>query len=135
MTDNPPPNQELKDELRNLGQNLVDALRATWNSPERRRLQDEVTAGLTDLTTTIKQEADHIQESPTGQRLRTEVDDLHQRVRDGEIENQLRTELLGALRIINQELQKVVGHWNVAEKPPASEPPVDAPPSDTQPGS
>ena len=47
MTDDTPtPENELADELRNLGHNLKGILQAAWESEERRKLQNEIQAGL-----------------------------------------------------------------------------------------
>ena len=118
MTDDTPtPENELADELRNLGHNLKGVLQAAWESEERRKLQIEIQAGLAELQKTV---ADFTA-SPTGQRLKADVQDLGGRVRSRQVESQLRNDLLAALRTINAELEK------------ASKKGKDAPPSDTPP--
>lgn len=118
MTDDTPtPENELADELRNLGHNLKGILQTAWESEERRKLQNEIQAGLAELQKTVADFAT----SPTGQRLKAEAQDLGGRVRSGQVESQLRSDLLAALRTINAELQK------------ASKKGKDAPPSDTPP--
>lgn len=113
MTDTPPnPQENLSDEFRRLGQNLVDTMRSAWDSPERKRLQDEIGDGLDELAKTIRLEVDAFQQSPTGQRIRSDVEDFRQRVRKGEVEEKLREDLLAALRAINDELKKVSARWS-----------------------
>jgi len=129
MSDNQTPENDLVDEFRSLGKNLVDALRAAWDSPERKKLEKEISAGLNDLAKTLNTEAKNFSESPTGQQLKTDFDDLNQRMRSGEIENQVRNELLGALRTVNEELQKVTGRWGGAGTSPSSTPAPDEQPS------
>ena len=103
MTDDTPtPENELADELRNLGHNLKGILQAAWESEERRKLQNEIQAGLAELQKTV---AD-FSASPSGQRLKFEMQDLGERVRSGQVESQLRDDLLAALRTINAELEK-----------------------------
>ena len=103
MTDDTPtPENELADELRNLGHNLKGILQAAWESEERHKLQKEIQAGLAELQKTV---AD-FSASPSGQRLKAEVQDLGERVRGGHVETQLRNDLLTALRAINAELEK-----------------------------
>jgi hypothetical protein len=82
MTEERPPEENLTDELRRLGKNLSEALRSAWESPERRRLQQEL-----------------------------EVEDVRQKVRSGEAETRVREELVNALRTVNAELQKVSERW------------------------
>jgi hypothetical protein len=91
--DNPERPNDIADEFRQLGENLVQALRSAWESPERQKLQDEIEAGLDQFATTIKQEADSFQESPTGQRLKSDIEDFRQRVESGEVVDKARDEL------------------------------------------
>jgi len=117
MTDQPNPEQtnsddDLTNEFRILGQTLVEAMRTAWESPERQRLQQEIETGLNEFGATIRQESDAFRESPTGQRLKTEFDNLQERIRSGETENRLRQELLAALRSINAELKKATQRWS-----------------------
>ncbi len=117
MTDNPSPESNTPEssvaaELRELGKNLVEAIRAAWEQPERKRFQQEVANGLTDLGNTLKTEATKLQEHPTTQRIRTNVSTAGQRIRNGEVEDKVREDLLSALRVANQQLQQTVQHLN-----------------------
>ncbi|HSO27166.1 MAG TPA: hypothetical protein VLS48_03795 [Anaerolineales bacterium] len=111
------PEENLADEIRALGQNLIQVLRSAWDHPERKRLQRELENGLYDLSNTVNREMEEFKESPTGQRLRTDVENLQERVRTGEAEAKVRSELLHIMRTINQELQKVT---QPGASPPAS---------------
>lgn len=128
MNEKPNPEENLTDEFRNLGENLIKTISAAWERPERKKLQQEIEEGLTEMAKTIKKETDSFKESPTGQQFKTDVEDLRQRVRSGEAETAIRSELLKALRTINAELDKAVNRikedkpTSGAEKPP--EPPV-----------
>ena len=108
----PPPGDEplneLADELRALGQNLQAALKSAWESEERKKLQTEIESGLSDLARTLNQAAKDFGESPAGQTLKSDVQDFQERVRTGEVEQKVRSELLGALRAVNTELQKAI---------------------------
>jgi hypothetical protein len=114
MTENPKPEDNLEDEFRNLGQNLVEALRAVWDSPERKRLQQEIGNGLTDMNATLKKEFENFDSSETGQRLKSDVENLRQRVRSGEAEVKARNELLNALRVANESIRKATASWKSA---------------------
>lgn len=111
MTDNPQNEGNLSEEFRTLGENLLKALHSVWDSPERRNLQQEIEDGLTQLATTLKAEASTFNESPAGQQLKSDFEDLRQRVRSGEAEAKAREELLKALKLVNAELDKAVSRW------------------------
>ena len=55
----------------------------------------------------LKGAAQEVSSGETGQRLKAEVEDLGQRVKSGQVESQLRRDLLSALQTINRELQKM----------------------------
>ena len=54
--DNPEKPNDIAEEFRMLGENMVQALRSAWESPERKKLQDEIEAGLNQFATTIKRD-------------------------------------------------------------------------------
>lgn len=100
------PESEVAQEFRRLGDNFQDILRVAWESPERKKLQSEIKAGLTELEASLNKAATELRESPTGQRLETEVKNLGERVRSGEVESRLRNDLLSLLRQLNIRLEE-----------------------------
>ena len=102
-----PPEGDLHNEFEQLGQNLKAALKTAWESEESRKLQAELKSGMAALEVGLHQAAQEVTSGETGQRLKAEVDDLGQRVKSGQVESQLRKDLLSALRTINSELQKM----------------------------
>jgi hypothetical protein len=106
MTEPRPSFEELGEELRSLGANLRKVLQAAWESDERRRAQEDIERGLDDLARTLRTAGQEFAASPTGQRLREDVRDLHERMRNREVDTRVRDELLSALRRVNEELSK-----------------------------
>jgi hypothetical protein len=117
MDDKAKSQDSLVEEFRNLGQNLINALRSAWESQERKLIQNEIEEGLADLAVTFKQEAAAFRDSPSGQRLKADAEELRQRMRSGEVESRAHTELVNALRLINSELKKVTASFNENESP------------------
>ena len=106
MTEPRPSFEELGDELRSLGANLRQVLQAAWESDERRRAQEDIERGLDDLARTLRTAGQEFAASPTGQRLRDDVRDLHERLRSSDVDARIREDLLAALRRVNEELGK-----------------------------
>jgi chemotaxis protein histidine kinase CheA len=106
MNDNPNSEENLTDEFRSLGQNLLETLHAAWERPERKKLQQELEDGLSELVNTLKTEADTFASSSTAQKVKTEAEDLRQRVQTGEVDTAIRSELLKVLQTVNAELKK-----------------------------
>jgi hypothetical protein len=115
MSDNPSGNENIKDAFHQLGENLVRTVRAAWEAPERQKLQQEIETGLSDLADTVRKEVNTFNESPTGQKLKTEMTDLYQGVRTTVSETSLRDELLKALNVVNKELESVAAKIKRAE--------------------
>jgi ElaB/YqjD/DUF883 family membrane-anchored ribosome-binding protein len=111
MSQTEPRKENLSEEFRNLGENLVGLLRAVWESPERQDLQQEIESGINQLNNTVKTEMDSFSESPTGQRLKSDVQAVNEKIRSGETQEKIRDELLQALKTINDELQKASSRW------------------------
>jgi hypothetical protein len=112
MSDQTENEGNLSEEFRVLGENLLKTLRSVWESPEFRKLQQEMEEGLAQLGTTLKEETSSFKESPAGQQLRSDFEDLRQRVRSGELEAKAREELLNTLRMVNAELDRAASRWS-----------------------
>ena len=100
------PESELSAELSELGRNLKNAAQAAWESEESRRLQQELKRGFAELEAGLREASDEFSRGETGQRMRTEAREFRERVRSGQVESQLRADLLAALRTVNAELKK-----------------------------
>jgi wyosine [tRNA(Phe)-imidazoG37] synthetase (radical SAM superfamily) len=116
MSENPQDSESLADAFHKLGVNLVETLRSAWDTPERKKLQQEVEESLVSLSASVKNEFDTFNESPTGQRLKADVEDLRERVRSGEAETQVRLELIKALQLVNTELEKAASRLKRSEE-------------------
>jgi hypothetical protein len=112
MSESTPPEENLADEFRNLGKNLANALQAAWDNPERKRIVKEVETNLNELGDTLKNEAEHFSESPTAQRLKSDIEQLGERVRSSETQEKVRREVIKILQSANNELKKVIDRWS-----------------------
>lgn len=110
-------------ELQELGRNLANILKDAWDSEERRRLQEEIRAGMSDLSSTVDKAVSEFHSSPTGQRMKEDIRDFRERVRAGEVDQKIRNEILTALKRVNEELEKAT-----KKTPPPPPPPTDVPP-------
>lgn len=109
----------ISEQLNELGKNLRDALHNAWSSEERRKLQQDIEEGMADLGATLSQAAKDFSSTPTGKTITEDVKDLQQRWKSGEVGSKVHSEVVDALRRVNDELQKAAG-----KTPP---PPPDKP--------
>ncbi|NPV86864.1 MAG: hypothetical protein HPY45_12740 [Anaerolineae bacterium] len=104
--DHPFQDGNLGEELHNLGKNIGALLRSAWQSPERQKLQEDIESGLADLVATLNSAAEEFRQSETGKQVQAEIEDIKQRLQNGELENKIRNDLYTILRQINAELEK-----------------------------
>ncbi len=116
--DNKASNDNIGDQLNELGKNLRAALQTAWESEERRKLQQEIEEGLANLGASLSQASKDFSNSPTGKTIKEDVEDLHERWRTGEVGSRVRSEVSEALRKVNEELQKAT-----RKNPPPSDKP------------
>jgi len=99
-------NENIGDQLNELGKNLLAALQTAWESEERKKVQKEIEDGLANLGASLSQAAQEFSSSATGQSLKEDVRDIRERWESGEVGSKVRTEVSEALRKVNEELQK-----------------------------
>ena len=107
MTDHTPPQNDLKSEFENLAHNLKQALQTAWESDERKQLQSEIETGLTQVADAMNEAFDTFKQSDVGEQFINDIEDFGDRVRSGEVETKVRTDLTEAMRKLNTELEKV----------------------------
>ncbi len=112
MSENPEQEENLASEFRALGKNLVSALNAAWESPERKRIQSEVLSGLNELGATLQKEVENLSNSDASQQVKSSVEQIGERIRSSEAQTKVRQELLSALKTANLEIQKVIDRWS-----------------------
>lgn len=95
---------KISDDFKQLGDNLVEVLRAAWERPERKAIQEELETGLNELGAALNRAAGEFTESETGQKLKADVVDLKNRVESGEVEGAIREDVRAALSAVNKEL-------------------------------
>jgi hypothetical protein len=108
MEEKQKPEGSLAEEFRELGKNLTEAMHAAWDSPERKRLQEEISNGLNELGNTLRDEARHFKSSPAGMRIKAEAEEVRDRIRSGEMEGKARSELVAALHKANDMLRQAI---------------------------
>ncbi|HEX9092039.1 MAG TPA: hypothetical protein VF831_11150 [Anaerolineales bacterium] len=99
-------NEDIGDQLDELGKNLLAALQSAWESEERKKVQKEIEDGLANLGASLSQAAQEFSSSAAGQSLKEDVRDIKERWQSGEVGSKVRTEVSEALRKVNEELQK-----------------------------
>lgn len=117
-----PESDEVLNEFRNLGKNLKDILQSLWESEERKQLQNEIETGLKEMTDTLSKSVTEFSQSPTGQAIKSDINNLNERIRSGQLETQVRKEVVSVLRAANEGLKKATSPKEADTDP--EEPPL-----------
>ena len=104
-------------ELRALGNNLANLIQSALNSDESKKIQQEVEDGLRQAGDCVQKAADDFSQSPTGQQLKSDLNDLNQRIESGELQAKVRSDVLTAIQTANAEITKAAAKFTK----PASE--------------
>ena len=112
MSDQPQPEDNIKDEFRNLGKSLLSALQAVWDSPERQRIQNEIVEGLNEAGAALKKESEEFSLSQTGEQIKKNIEQLGEEFRTSEFKESLRNDLVKVLKSTNSELERVIDRFS-----------------------
>lgn len=103
--------QPIESEFKRLGDNLQKAIKAAWDSEERKSISLEIEEGLKSVGEAVNKAADDIANSETAQKVRGEVEETAERVRSGEFADKARQELVKLLDKLNSELEEAAAKW------------------------
>ena len=113
MTQNTENTDNIRDEFRNLGDNLKQVFQTAWESEERKKLQSDVRDGLNDVSAALNEALNSFQTSEAGKKIVEGVEDVGEAFRSGEVEAKTREGILTALKKLNEELEKAADKFTV----------------------
>ncbi len=117
--------REVGEQFKVLGKTLADAFRVSWQSEENRRRFQELRTGLETMVKEITKAINESMTSPQAQEARSQAARTAETVRTAgeQSAQEIRVELLAALRQINEELRKCVNRMESSK--PSGPPPSD----------
>ena len=112
--------REVGGQFQALGESLAQAFRTAWENEENRQHLRDMRDGLEAMVDKVSQAIKEASVSPDGQKVRQEAQmaAASARAAGEQALQEARPHLLSALRQINAELQKMIGHME--EEQPAS---------------
>lgn len=124
------PKPDIAGDLRELGENLREALRAAWTSRERLQLQSEIEQGLSALGSTLAQTFDAARRDlRSSARVRERVAEARQKVsgvreelRPGQVGDRARAEIHEVLERVNDQLRRSRERWTPSSGSPQGGP-------------
>ena len=100
--------ESVENQFERLGENLKSAVEGAWQSEERKRISEDLQAGIEEFADTLRRTTNEFIESPTGQRMRADVDELSRRVQEGEVADKVESELVRVLERLNLKLEEAI---------------------------
>lgn len=131
--------QEVGKQFQTLGESLATAFRTAWTDEQNRKRVQDMRQGVEQMLNDVGKALDETAKSPHMQQAKTEAKKTAESVRAAgeQTYQELRPQIVSALRQLNDELQKLVGKMEKAKPTngdkPAAEPAstdVPTPPAD-----
>jgi hypothetical protein len=116
MSESNPNNESVSDELKKLGVNIKSVLNAFWESEERKSATRQLEHGAAEVAKAFDQLADDVTNSETSRKLQSEMNDIQNRFRSGELETKVREDVVTTLNKINKELAEFTQRWSTSSE-------------------
>ena len=111
---------DLASQFHELGENLKNIFRSTWESEEVQSLKEELKDGIKELGNAASQAVEDFNVSESGRKLKAEAQEFKSRLDSGEVEAKAREEISDALKLINAELSKAIDKLSNSKSDPES---------------
>jgi hypothetical protein len=98
----------ITDELSKLGKQMADAIKAAWESDDRKKLQAEITEGLRKFGDEVAEALDKAGQSDTAKELRVKAEQVSADMREKGVVEDVRKGIISGLDVLNKELGKLV---------------------------
>ena len=121
MTEEKKPGGEIVDELHALGEQLVTAVKALWDSDDARKVRQEIGDGFVELSHQVDDAIKTARESEATKEFETKVKETVDKARESDVAGQVQEGLVTGLRQLNDEMSKWVGSLTPVEEPAAEE--------------
>ncbi len=102
-----PESPEFKEELNRLVESFTRAVRAAWNSEQRRQIESQLQSGLRTLVEEVEESLKRLQESEEGRELRERAEKMVARVRTSKVTAEIQEGLVKGLHTLAEELQEL----------------------------
>ena len=117
------PAADLAEEFKRLGRQFGDTLQTAFNSEEARRLETELRTGMRSFADEVERAFREAKGSPTATRMKEEAAAAKERVDTSDMSRKAQEGLVGGLRWLSNELEKLANQFTSGEQPPAEKQP------------
>ena len=114
---------DLMDEFKRLGRQFGDTLQSAFNSEEARRMETELRAGMRTFADEVERVFREAKDSPAASRVKEEATAAKERVETGDVGRKAQEGIVGGLRWLSDELEKLANQFTPATPPPTEKQP------------
>jgi len=114
---------DLMDEFKRLGRQFGDTLQSAFNSEEARRMETELRAGMKTFADEVERVFREAKDSPAASRMKEEATVVKDRVETGDMGRKAQEGIVGGLRWLSDELEKLANQFTPAMPPPTEKQP------------
>ncbi|NPV77172.1 MAG: hypothetical protein HPY59_12475 [Anaerolineae bacterium] len=118
MSEQSADSESLKDEFRLLGNTLHRIINLAWENPERKKIEAELMEGLSGLGDSISKSIQEFSQSEAGRQIKDEFENIERKIKNNELQDEVRSEAILVLRKINSELEKALESWKSGKENP-----------------
>ena len=117
---------DLMDEFKRLARQFGDTLQSAFNSEEARRMETELRAGMKTFADEVERVFREAKDSPAASRVKEEATVVKERVETGDVGRKAQEGIVGGLRWLSDELEKLANQFTPAQQPPnEKQPPTE----------
>ena len=100
--------RSITEELGKLGKQMADAIKAAWESDDRKKLQAEIVEGLQKFGDEVTEALDKAGQSETAKELRVKAEQVSADMREKGVVEDVRKGIISGFDVLNKELGKLV---------------------------
>jgi hypothetical protein len=124
--------RSITEELSKLGQQMATAIKAAWESDDRKKLQAEILDGLQKFGDEVTEALDKAGKSETAQDLRVKAEKVATDVRTTGVAEDVRKGIISGLDVLNTELSKLVEKLEPKAEPADQDPAASEAPAEPE---
>ena len=112
------PGPDLVAEFQTLGRAFAEAFESAWNSEERKRVEEEVRAGVQSFASEVDKVIREAKSSPTSKRTKDEAGEMANKVEGSDLGRRALEGIAQGLSWVSVEMGKLAEQFTPAEKAP-----------------
>jgi signal recognition particle GTPase len=104
----PAADKSIADELARLGKQVADAVKAAWESEDRKKIQADVADGLQKFSQEVSSAFERATESEQAREVRVKAEKVADDIAKSDVVGEVRKGIVSGLEVVNRELSRLL---------------------------